>query len=136
MNPLDEQLARAYREQQRIYEEIKDLVNEQIRIMEERQDPRAVLGLCRDVEQRMNEISVIEEAIKPAKRRWEESGARVTGELESALSFVQAAIDEIVVGQARVQEHLLQCVQQHRDSTENARRSVRLSRARSLYRAG
>ena len=104
MNSLHEQLARAYREQQKIYEEIKRLVNEQIRAMEEGRDPRAVLGLCRRVEERMADIAVIEDAIEPVKRKWERAGEGSTDDLDAVLGFVEAAIEEIVRGQQRVQQ--------------------------------
>jgi hypothetical protein len=136
MNPLAEQLAHAYREQQRIYEEIKDLVGQQIRAMEEQRDARAVLALCQRVEQRMADIAVIEDAIEPAKRKWEQAADGPTDGLDAVLAFVEAAIDEIVRGQERVQQKLVEYMQQHKQRAQGARTSIDMNRARTLYRAG
>ncbi len=136
MSSLSAQLARAYKEQTALYDEIKELVNTQIALMEEQGDPQGVIAICGEVEKRMDEIAVIEDAMEPVRRKWEITREDPSGELEAVLAFVQAAIEEIVRGQALVQQKLLDFARSQREMTDGAQKSIKLNRACTLYKAG
>jgi len=136
MTPLHQQLVATYRAEHRIYARIKDLVAEQVRIMEDCPEPRVVLRLCARVEDAMAQIAALEEAIEPAKRQWQADRADPEGDLDQVLGVIEADIERISDAQRSVQDALLGYMQAHRTRTEGARSSIRTSRARRRYRTG
>lgn len=136
MRPVSEQLTNAYRQQEAYYTRIRELVREQMRVMEAGQDPGKVLGLCRQIEELMERIATIERALEPAKRHWEATAGGTDEGLDRVLRSIEEAIEEIARNQQRVQERLLAYVDSQKQKTEGARTTIRLGRARSAYRAG
>ena len=136
MSDVSRQLTHAYRQQAERYGQIRELVRRQQQVMDEAPDPGAVLALCRQVEDLMAEIAVIERAIEPAKRFWAEHPEDPDGELDAVLKSVEDMIQEIGRTQEQVQQGLLDFVQQERARSEAARASMMASRARTLYKAG
>ncbi len=136
MNNLPAQLKQAYLRQRQYYERIRNLVREQMGVMESAPDPGVVLDLCRRIEELMADIESIERAIEPAKRCWQKSGPRRDEELDAVLAGIEEAISEIAENQQAVQQRLLDYVQSQRQKADGARESIRSSRARSLYKAG
>jgi hypothetical protein len=136
MNPLPVQLTHAYRQEQRHYERIRDLVQEQASAMGSDPQPGSVLRLSREIEELMAQIAAIEQAIEPAKKCWQESAEKDAPELDAVLAAIEKTIAEIADSQQQVQDALLRYVQKHQQQTDSARASIRTSRARSLYKAG
>jgi len=136
MTDVSKQLTHAYRQQAERYDRIRRLVRRQRDVMDTSPDPARVLELCRQVEELMAEIAVIEEAIEPAKRYWAENPVDPDGELDAVLQAIEAAIREIAQTQEQVQEKLMAFMQQETQRREAARASVIAGRARSLYKAG
>jgi len=141
MMSVSQQLAEAYRKEQEVYFQISDLVKQQREVMEIAPDPGAVLQLCNQVEDLMKEISVIEEAIEPAKRRWQETrheGLALRAhdvELDSVLAGIQALIEETARTQIEVQEKVLAYMRRQEERTGGARKMVKVNRARAIYGA-
>jgi len=135
MMSVSQQLAEAYRKEQEVYFQISDLVKQQREVMEIAPDPGAVLQLCNQVEDLMKEISVIEEAIEPAKRRWQETRHSLDVELDSVLAGIQALIEETARTQIEVQEKVLAYMRRQEERTGGARKMVKVNRARAIYGA-
>lgn len=136
MSNISKQLTHAYRQQAERYSRIRELARRQMQVMETSPDPGAVLGMCRQVEELMAEITVIEGAIEPAKRCWTERPTDPDGELDAVLKSIEDVIQEIARTQAQVQQKLLDFVQQEKQSSEAVRASMSANRARTLYKAG
>jgi len=133
---IAEQLTNAYRNQHGCYRRIRLLVEEQERIMQTRPDPSTIIELCRKVEELMEQIAVIERAIEPAKRAWEEDRSDPDGALDQVLGAIEEEIAQIARTQQQVQQQLLDYVQAQQRRTEAARVSINASRAEQLYKAG
>ena len=136
MSETSRQLTHAYRQQAERYNRIRELVRRQIEVMDNDPDPGSVLEMCRQVEDLMDEISVIETAIEPAKRCWTERPVDPDGELDAVLKSIEDVIQEIARTQALVQQKLLDYVQQEKQRSVEARASMMANRARTLYKAG
>ena len=136
MSNLSKQLTHAYRQQAERYSRIRELARRQMQVMETSPDPGAVLEMCRQVEELMAEITVIEGAIEPAKRCWTEQPTDPDGELDAVLKSIEDVIQEIAGAQAQVQQKLLDFVQQEKQRSEAVRASMSANRARTLYKAG
>jgi hypothetical protein len=136
MSELSRQLAHAYRQQAEQYEQIRALVLRQKQVMDSSPDPGCVLTICRQVEDLMAEIAVIEDAIEPAKRLWAEQPLDPGGELDGVLKSIEDAIQEIAHTQEQVQQKLLEYARQEKQRSDAARASMMARRARTLYRAG
>ena len=136
MSDVSRQLTHAYRRQAEHYDRIRQLVRGQKDVMDTSPDPASVLDLCRQVEELMAQVAVIEEAIEPAKRCWAARPVDPDGDLDGVLESIQDAIKEIVQTQEQVQQKLMEFVRQERQRSEAARASLMASRARTLYRAG
>ncbi|KPK66165.1 MAG: hypothetical protein AMK73_00730 [Planctomycetes bacterium SM23_32] len=136
MNALYEQLVHAYRREEALYARVLELVQRQDEVMAAAPDPSCVLELCGDVERLMADIAAVEEAVGPAKKRWEETREDPKGELRAVLTSIEAIIAQVSEVQERVQRRLLDHIERQRQQTESARASVNASRARRLYRAG
>lgn len=129
-----EELVRAYRQEEHVYERIMELVCEQDRIMNADPDTRTVVELCELVQDLMGEIALIESSIEPVKRRWEEQDRRdPERRLDAVLGAVQRSIDRIAVGQQRVQGMLLDHARGEQRRTEVAQAGISASRAQLLY---
>ena len=136
MSETSRQLTHAYRQQAERYNRIRELVRRQMEVMDNSPDPGSVLEMCRQVEDLMGEIAVIEAAIEPAKRCWTERPVDPDGGLDAVLKSIEDVIQEIARTQAQVQQKLLEYVGQERQRSEAARASMAASRARTLYMAG
>ncbi len=136
MSDVSRQLTHAYHQQVEHYNRIRDLVLRQAQVMESNPDPGAVLTICREVEDLMGEIAVIERAIEPAKDLWSAEPTDPDGELDVALKSIEEMIQEIASTQELVQQKLLEYVRQEKERSDAARASMVASRARTLYRAG
>ncbi len=136
MSDISRQLTHAYRQQVEHYNRIRQLVLRQSQVMDNNPDPGAVLTICREVEDLMSDIAVIERAIEPAKSLWSEQPTDPDGELDVALKSIEDMIQEIASTQELVQQKLLEYVRQEKERSDAARASMVASRARTLYRAG
>jgi hypothetical protein len=136
MTDLYRQLTHAYRQQVEQYNRIRELVRRQEQVMDNNPDPGAVLMICRQVEDLMAEIAVIERAIEPAKRLWSEQPLDPGGELDGVLKSIEEMIQEIARTQEQVQQKLLAYVRQEKQRSDAARASMMAGRARALYKAG
>ena len=136
MNDLSRQLTHAYRQQAEHYKRIKELVLRQAQVMEDEPDPGAVLLICRQVEDLMGQVAVIEDAIEPAKRLWSEQPSDPDGELDGVLKIIEGMIQDIARTQGQVQQKLLEFVKQEKQRSDAARASMAAGRARTLYKAG
>ena len=136
MSEISKQLTHAYQQQAERYHQIRELVQRQKQIMDDSPAPGCVLDMCRQVEELMAEITVIERAIEPAKRIWTERPVDPDGELDAVLKSIEDVIQEIARTQAQVQQKLMEFVQQERDRSDAARASMMANRARTLYKAG
>jgi len=136
MSDISRQLTHAYRQQVEHYNRIRQLVLRQSQVMDNNPDPGAVLTICREVEDLMSDIAVIERAIEPAKSLWSEQPTDPDGELDVALKSIEDVIQEIASTQELVQQKLLEYVRQEKERSDAARASMVASRARTLYRAG
>ena len=136
MRTLTQQLVDAYRREESLYRQINGLVAEQTGVLAQCADARAVLALCEQIEALMAQIGDIEEAIEPAKARWEESREDPDGELHQVLTSIEELIHTVSQAQQQVQDGLLSHMEQQKERTENARRSINANKARQLYRAG
>lgn len=136
MSDVSQQLTHAYRQQVEHYNRIRDLVLRQAQVMENNPDPGAVLTICRQVEDLMSDIAVIERAIEPAKDLWANQPADPDGELDGVLRSIEEMIQEIASAQELVQQKLLEYVRQEKQRSDAARASMMAGRARTLYRAG
>ena len=67
MSETSKQLTHAYRQQAERYNRIRELVRRQMEVMDNSPDPGSVLEMCRQVEDLMAEITVIESAIPRTK---------------------------------------------------------------------
>jgi hypothetical protein len=129
-----EELLCAYRQEENVYKRIMELVREQNRIMDTDPDARAVVDLCELVHGLMAEIALMESAIEPVKRRWEEQDRLdPEGALENVLSALQESIGRIAAGQQRVQEMLLDYARSEQRRTQAAQTGISASRAQLLY---
>jgi chromosome segregation ATPase len=136
MNAEWKQLACAYRREEGLYRQVLELVRDQGRIMETAPDPGSILELCGAVDRLMDQITTIEDAIRPVKERWERARDDPDGELSSVLATIEGTIEQITRQQENVQNRLLDYMQRQKERTDGARASVKASRARRLYRAG
>ncbi len=136
MRTLTQQLVDAYRREEAVYRLINELVTEQLHVLAHSPDARAVLALCERIEGLMAQIGDIEEAIEPAKVRWEDRREDPDGELHQVLTSIEALIHHVSQAQQQVQDGLLSQMEQQKERTESARRSINANRARQLYRAG
>lgn len=136
MNSLCEQLTEAYRQEQALYEQVLRLVEEQVGILSAGPAPGAVLASCRRVEQFMAQIAAIEEAVAPAKDRWEKTRDDPDGMLSAVLTAIERTIQAIARAQEHVQRALLECMRVQKERNESARSALNASRAHKLYRAG
>jgi hypothetical protein len=136
MNPLCDQLVRAYREEEALYLRALALVERQGQVMAAGADAGQVLELCRDVEAVMAQIAAVEDAIAPAKKEWEKARPDPSGELRRLLLSIERAIERVGEAQERVQRLLLEHVRRRQEQTAGARASINATRARRLYRAG
>jgi hypothetical protein len=136
MNPVWQQLAQAYRQEEEIYQQVRELVGRQQQAMEAGPDPAEVLRLCELAARLMSQIADIEDAIEPAKKQWEQSREDPEGDLGAVLASIEAAIGEIARRQEAVQSGLLQYMQGRQQAVREARDSINVGRARRLYRAG
>ena len=133
MNNLSQPLAEAYRQEQDVYFRISDLVKQQRQVMEVAPDPTVVLQLCNQVENLMKEITIIEDAIEPAKRAWQETRRGLDAELDSVLATIQMLIQETARIQAKVQEKVLAYMRRKEERAGGARAKVKVNRARTIY---
>ena len=136
MNSLCEQLTQAYRQEQALYEQVLHLVEEQAGALAAGPAPGAVLASCRRVEQLMEQIAKIEEAIAPAKAKWGQTRDDPDGALNAVLGAIEQMIQQIAHAQERVQRRLLECVRAQKERNDGARTALNASRAHKLYRAG
>ena len=136
MNPLCEQLTGAYRREHALYEQVLCLVDEQCSILAAAPDARAVLASCERVERVMAQIAAIEQAIGPAKAKWEQAREDPDGALKAVLGAIETLIPQIARAQERVQRGLLGYVEAQNRRTDSARSALNASRAHRLYRAG
>ena len=132
MNSLNQQLVHAYRQEEKLYLRVRDLIEELSRVMKSSPDPRTILRLCGGVERLMGEIAIIEGAIEPAKRLWTET-KQVDAELDGVLAGIQATIEQTAGTQQKVQRKLLDYMQRHKATANSARAQVSAGRARALY---
>ena len=133
MNSLAEQLIAAYAQEEQIYQQIKNLVDEQNNVIETTTDPGAVLALCGQVESLMGEVAVIEQAIEPAKMEWARTKIDPDGSLDRILAHIQTLIEETAAAQQLVQEQLMDMLHRQKQSATKARASVNASKARIAY---
>ena len=136
MNSLAAQLACAYRQEEVLYGQVMALVDEQRKVMDTRPNPSEVLILCQKVEALMAQIEGIEQALQPAKQRWQESKEDADGQLDAALAAVESAIGKTAELQRDVQQKLRAYMESQRERTEGARAAINTGKARRLYRAG
>jgi hypothetical protein len=131
-----QELAHAYRLQEDLYKQVLDLVDKQEQLTDAEPNPGSVLELCESVDRLMRRIASIEARVQPLKERWEKTRDDPEGELMAALSSIERLIEKIARAQEGVQSHLLAQLEKQRRLTDGARASVKVSRARRLYRAG
>ena len=136
MNSLCSQLTRAYRQQERLYIRVRELVEEQSRIVETNPSPNDVLDVCNQVEALLAEIAVIEEAIKPAKQQWERAKRDPDGELDSVLGAIQKIIEDTARTQEKVQRRLVDYARLQKERANGARGSIIAMKAHLAYRPG
>lgn len=133
MNNLSQPLAEAYRQEQDVYFRISDLVKQQWQVMKVAPNPTVVLQLCNQVESLMKEITIIEDAIEPAKRAWQETRRGLDAELDSVLATIQMLIQETARIQAEVQAKVLAYMRRKEERAGGARAKVKVNRARTIY---
>ncbi|MHC4481753.1 MAG: hypothetical protein ACYS8K_00500 [Planctomycetota bacterium] len=136
MSAVWQQLASAYARQLEIYRQVLGLVDRQRRHMADSADPRAVVGVCGQVEALVAQAEVIDQGVAPAKVQWEETREDPKGELGAVLSSIELVMEEIADAQEQVQQRLLEYMKRQKERTEGARARVNSNRARRLYGAG
>jgi hypothetical protein len=129
------ELTEAYRQEEKLYLRILELVEQQGRIMEQQPDPAGVTELCCEVERLLERIAAIERDIAPAKSHWEGSAREISQELDDVLASIQSAIERTAEKQDEVRRKLMQYLRSRRggDGAAGGRTAVR--RARQAYQA-
>ena len=136
MSSLADQLVHAYRRERDLYLQVLELAREQCRIMGDGQAVGAVMQLSARVEKLLDEIATIEEAIEPAKDRWQREKQDPQGELDALLREIQAAIEQTSNHQEELRLALTAYMRQREQKAQETRANIRASKARRAYRAG
>jgi outer membrane murein-binding lipoprotein Lpp len=136
MNSLSEQLVHAYRRQKDLYLQVLELAREQCRVMTDDQAVSVVMQLSARVEELLDEIATIEEAIEPAKDLWQRERQDPQGELDALLHEIQAAIEQTSSHQEELRLALIAYMRQREQKAQETRADIQASKARLAYRAG
>ena len=137
MSTVCEQLVHAYRQEEQLYLRIMELVNRQHTVMNMDGDAGQVLQLCGEVEKLLDDVAVIEKAIAPPKKLWEQ-GERdgEAAELDAVLATIQGVIEQTAAAQEQVRVRLMQYMDRSKSTTQEARSSLRANRAQVAYHSG
>ena len=136
MISLSEQLVHAYRRERDLYLQVLDVAREQCRIMGDTQAVSAVMELSARIEELLDEIATIEEAIEPAKDLWQREKKDPHGELDALLREIQAAIEHTSSHQEELRLALTAYMRQREQKARETRADIQASKARLAYRAG